>query len=600
MTVSNIKTDPHEIWGEYQDGVEYNQNLDLYETVKDNENFYNDKQWEDLNAPDLDKPTLNFIKPVVNYYVALMISDDIALNVELGAGATEEQQELIPKVLQSAVDDVMEYTNLRYHNRRVIRNAAVDADACMHVYYDPTLDSGEAVKGDIAVEVLDNTNVFFGDTSSPDVQTQPYIILSYRTLISTAQRKAELNNEDPDLVTADSEDSLYLNTDKNIDGRYATILRKYWRDDKTGHIWGCETCQNGYIKKPVDLELKRYPVAWMSWEEVKNSYHGISPVTGKIANQTFVNKMYAMAMQYSKLYSFPKVVYDKTKLKEGWNNRIGQAVGVNGNPRDTVLIDSIGAGGFNAQSLDLANQTISQTKDLMGASDAALGNVRPDNTSAIIAVQKAANAPLDIQRLVFYNFVEDVIRNMIDIMRVNYGERSYIITADDGTDVTGTFDYNELNDVAMKLKIDIGQGTYWSELMQMQTLDAMKMQNIVPDAVTYLECLPDGVIKGKQKIIDRWKQIEEQQHGMLPEGAEAPEIPENVTPMEAPEEQAEPESYAADISDEDLASLCAELEQVPEEKRMQVLEKLQLSDDTKQKIAMMLEQRGGGSENAVS
>ena len=305
-------------------------------------------------------------------------------------------------------------------------------------------------------------------------------------------------------------------------------------------------------------------------------------------------------MQYSKLYSFPKVVYDKTKLKEGWNNRIGQAVGVNGNPRDTVLIDSIGAGGFNAQSLDLANQTISQTKDLMGASDAALGNVRPDNTSAIIAVQKAANAPLDIQRLVFYNFVEDVIQNMIDIMRVNYGERSYIITADDGTDVTGTFDYNELNDVAMKLKIDIGQGTYWSELMQMQTLDAMKMQNIVPDAVTYLECLPDGVIKGKQKIIDRWKQIEEQQQGMLPEGAEASNMPENITPMEAPEEPAEPESYAADISDEDLASLCAELEQVPEEKRMQVLKKLQLSDDTKQKIAVMLEQRGGGSENAVS
>ena len=599
----NIKTDPLGIWNEYQDGISYNQNLDLYATVRDNENFYNDKQWEDLNAPDLDKPTLNFIKPVVNYYVALMISDDIALNVTLSAGSTKEQQDLIPKVLQNAVDDVMEFTNMKFLNRRAIRNAAVDADACMHVYYDPTIDTGEAVKGDIATEILDNTNVFFGDTSSPDVQSQPYIILSYRVLLSVAKRKAEQNGEDPGVVTADSEDSLYLNTDKNVDGRYATILRKYWKDEKTGHVWGCETCQNGYIKQPVDLELKRYPIAWMSWEEVKNSYHGISPVTGKIANQTFVNKMYAMAMQYSKLYSFPKVVYDKTKLKEGWNNRIGQAVAVNGNPRDTVLIDSVGAGGFNAQSLELANQTISQTKDLMGASDAALGNVRPDNTSAIIAVQKAANAPLDIQRLVFYNFVEDVIRNMIDIMRVNYGERSYLITAEDGTDVAGTFNFNELNNITMKLKIDIGQGTYWSELMQMQTLDAMKTQGIVPDAVTYLECLPDGVIKSKQKIIDRWKELEAQQQGMLPESAEEmpeaaeAEAPENVTPIEQPEE---PESYAADIPDDDLASLCAELEQVPEEKRMQVLEKLNLSDDTKQKIIMMLEDRNGGNENAVS
>ncbi|MFQ7004766.1 MAG: hypothetical protein ACLRRT_14530 [Ruthenibacterium lactatiformans] len=41
---------------------------------------------------------------------------------------------------------------------------------------------------------------------------------------------------------------------------------------------------------------------------------------------------------------------------------------------------------------------IEYTRDTMGASDAALGNVTPDNTSAIIAVQKATSMPLELQR----------------------------------------------------------------------------------------------------------------------------------------------------------------------------------------------------------
>ena len=60
-----IKTEPAQVWTEYQRGVSYNQSIGLYETVKQNNDFYNDKQWEGVNAPDLDKPVFNFLKPVV-------------------------------------------------------------------------------------------------------------------------------------------------------------------------------------------------------------------------------------------------------------------------------------------------------------------------------------------------------------------------------------------------------------------------------------------------------------------------------------------------------------------------------------------------------
>lgn len=49
---------PAEIWAEYEQGKSYNQlsDVDLYNTVRQNENFYIGKQWEGVRAPDLDKP----------------------------------------------------------------------------------------------------------------------------------------------------------------------------------------------------------------------------------------------------------------------------------------------------------------------------------------------------------------------------------------------------------------------------------------------------------------------------------------------------------------------------------------------------------------
>lgn len=50
-----IKTTPQQIWEEYQKGVSYNSELGLYDTVKQNENFFIGKQWEGVAAPDLEK-----------------------------------------------------------------------------------------------------------------------------------------------------------------------------------------------------------------------------------------------------------------------------------------------------------------------------------------------------------------------------------------------------------------------------------------------------------------------------------------------------------------------------------------------------------------
>ena len=596
-----IKKEASEIWKEYERGISYNTGINLYDNVERNNNFFNDKQWEGVNAPDLDKPVFNFLKPVVNYYTAMLISDDIATNVELAnrpgngdgqkkrgkkgaqadgkndqkalreqpvGGSTDLQagtigepslDEKIPKIIAQEVDNIIERSNMKFKNRKMIRNCAVDGDGCFYIWFDPDAETGFDYKGEIKVDLVDNTNVLFGNPSEGEVQEQPYVLIAYRRLTEEVKDEARMNGMNPDEVVADNE-SYYVNTEKDRDNDYTTVVLKMWKEKGTVHIIKCT--RNAVIKREADTEYKLYPLAWLSWETMKNCYHGISPLTGKIQNQIFVNKLYAMAMMYTTKMAFPKMLYDRTKIA-AWDNRIGKAIGVAGNPNEALFA--------NFQSADMSNNvmnmvqsTITQTKEMMGASDAALGNVKPDNTSAIIAVQKAAGMPLDIQRMDFYNFVESCVRIFIEMMRVEYGTRCVTLTDNEGNVTKEEFDFGLLKNYALNLKIDIGQGSYWSELMQVQTLDSMMKNKIIPDALTYLEAVPEGYIKNKNKIVESIRQAQGAAGGMMGAGIDGmPEMPGGQA-MGAPPSASGVQGEGAmpnpaDMSDEELQAFIADM-----------------------------------------
>ena len=205
-----------------------------------------------------------------------------------------------------------------------------------------------------------------------------------------------------------------------------TVVRRYWKEKgRNGRktVWFCEMTAGAVVRGPTDTGYSRYPIAFMPWEKVKNQYHGQAAITGMIPNQIFVNKLFAMAMQHVKQLAFPKVIYNRNLMAgRKWNNRVGEAIGVNGDP-NVAVATGFRAPDMSAQVLVMIDKVIEYTRDTMGASDAALGNVTPDNTSAIIAVQKATSMPLELQRQDFYCFVEDSVRIWMDMMAQNYGVR---------------------------------------------------------------------------------------------------------------------------------------------------------------------------------
>ena len=210
-------------------------------------------------------------------------------------------------------------------------------------------------------------------------------------------------------------------------------------------------------------------------------------------------------MEHVKKMAFPKIAYNRALLPGGWSNRAGEAIPVNGDP-NLALCANLGGADMSNQVISLIEKTISYTRDTMGASDAALGNIRPDNTSAIIAVQKSAQMPLELQRMAFYDFVEQYIRIFLEIMRVDYGLRYVNTSNQEGESFPQLTDFSQLEYLQLKLDVDVGAGSFWSELAQVQTIDNLLQNGIISDPITYLDSIPDGYIKNKAKMIAKLKE----------------------------------------------------------------------------------------------
>ena len=148
-----------------------------------------------------------------------------------------------------------------------------------------------------------------------------------------------------------------------------------------------------------------------------------------------------------------------------------------------------------SQFIDLA---ISYTQNFMGATDTALGNIRPENTSAIIAVQKASAIPLEMVRLELHRALEELGRIFVDFMASSYGRR------DAGG--KGLFDFSTLRGRSFKLKLDVGASSYWSEVTAVQTLDNLLSQGHISLA-EYLERIPDGYITGRDELLKKAQSI---------------------------------------------------------------------------------------------
>lgn len=512
--------DVKQIFDEFSKGTQNKELLGergLLEQAKINERFFIGDQWYGVQAGN-SRPLVrrNLIRRIGEYKISAVGSQPVAVNYSAEGvdtfGDTDVlayfdsfscDSDTVPK--DSEISAVMaalsgyqsvtaERVNLNGKLERALKDAYISGTSFIFTYWDDSVKTGlfadddkkSAVTGDINCQVLNLENVVLGDISCEELQNQPYIIIRETKQKSDVLREAKAygNTLKPESFS-----------DQN--GKTTVLTKLYKQYDETSRdysILATKVCEAGVIRYPFDLKIKRYPLSVFCWDKRKNCAFGESEITYLLGNQIAVNRALTAAVWATMSAGMPKMMVNDAYCSDvKITNDPGQIIRV---PVADVPLNEIVsyitpptfAPQFETLVGDLATNTLLDS----GANDVALGNVRPDNASAIIEIRQAALQPIKIYQNRFYRFCEDIASTWMEFWLHFYGCRKIKYCADNQTRYL-PFDFDRYKNLIVCTKVDVGAATVWSEAASIETLGKLLEQGVITTK-QYLERLPKGVI----------------------------------------------------------------------------------------------------------
>ncbi len=503
-------------WEEYEAGIEYKRRIGLYSHVRENERFYRGDQWAGVNSNGLPTPVFNLIKRVINYMISSVTAQPVSIRYGDEALFCSEQTEY-KRQLRDGIELLNKNAAYRYDKnkmeeliRRALLDAAISGNGVFYTYWDSECKTGQPFDGDIKTVLCDSVDLFVSNVTEPDIQSQDYVMLCGRAPVAHLQSEAAKNGVSPaDISKISAEKPQGRGAGEMFDieadnEANCTYLLKFFRNENGYVVWQKSVKQTVIAQRTT--KLKRYPVAVFAWEPVKGSFIGNAPITSLIDNQKYINKAYAMVMKHMTDTAFSKVIYDKSLIPE-WTNEVGEAIGVRGGGDVRSAAAIIGTGAMQSGFLEVISMTMSHTKELMGATDAALGEVEPQNTSAIIALQESSEIPLETVRRNLYSALEDVAMCWAEMLLTHYPTERLLPYNENGEDRAGRLpDRRAFNDSLIGARIDVGTGTRYSQVVSVNTLDKLLGGGFIT-VEQYLKRLPAGIVPESEELIEQLQQM---------------------------------------------------------------------------------------------
>ena len=503
-------------WEQYEAGKDYKRRIGLYETIRQNERFYRGQQWLSGECAELPRPVFNVVRRIIDYLICSVASTRLTVSF------TDEnlpyiKNEAERKKLRRGLEVISSNAAYRWERSgmdnkllKLLTDAAITGDGVIYCYWDSSLKTPQLFSGDIVSEVIDSVNLFVSDVNRSDLQAQDYIIVAGRASVSALRKEAyESGISDGDIakILPDS-DRTYQSGDmasfelEGADEAKATYIIKFWRED--GRVVFEKSTRECTIKR-ARTDCRLYPVAYLNWMPTKNSFHGTSPITSLIPNQKFINRAYAMAMKHMMDTAFSKVIYDKSKIPE-WTNAVGEAIAAVGGGNISDAVSVVGTGQMQSGYMELIESAIEVTKDLMGATESALGTLDAHNTSAILALQETSRIPLEQVRSAYYKCVEDMANIWVDMMCAYYpNERLIPYSTPDGGQAEAV-ELSILKNGFLCAHIDVAEISRYSAAGAQSMLDKLLDSGYL-SPVSYVKRLPSGMLIDRQTLIDELEAV---------------------------------------------------------------------------------------------
>jgi hypothetical protein len=513
---------------QYQDGLQYKKQMGFLDKWAECERFKAGQQWPPATdrTKTLPRPVVNMIKQIENHKVASVMNENIKMVFSASEVADEGSPEFKAADLYTRyADTTWEELKQQDLNEEALESAANVGTGVWHYYFDASQYGGNKLKyqGKLCGEVIDPVNYFPGNPQNRNVQQQPYNIITYRDLVANVRKEAESNGIGAEmlaLIKSDSEtqDQAYDLAKKELaDKDKLTVITKYWKEN--GEVYFLKVASGVVVKPKTNTRLKLYPLIVMQWERRKRSIFGVGDTEILIPNQKSLNLLIAMQIRSTQLTGWPKVIVDRAIVEGQVNNDPGEIINVNSGGNNNNVgnaIQYLYPGSVPNSSFNLIDSILSKTKEVAGANESALGETGGSqlNASAIMMLQKASSVPLESIKRRFYQAMEDTGNVWLDMWRVYYNtDRLVTVKNDDGNPESATFNGEKYKDVEMRMKVDIGPSSSYSETLMMTSLDKLfDTGNITLEM--YLKYAPQNVIPFKERLLKDIQAEQEQQAGM--------------------------------------------------------------------------------------
>lgn len=546
-------------WERLEAGKGFNQRLDppYYDMVDTNWEMFKGNQYVNSGTDDgLPRPVFNIIKRIITFFVASLTTAPSKIYFsQLAKKPGSNVDEIDMLVLNAEMEAFCERIKLDSKVRDMYKDAAITGDFALHLYMDadkkPYGGAFSDIIGEICCDVVDGTNVYFGNPNNIDTQAQPYILVTGRDMVADLQAEYNEFQKDKQDLTADNDNEYQAGNDAKIEietldgtgkATYVLMYEKKKQKDGSTKVFVSKSIKDVVIYDNVDTGLSLYPVIFGNWERQKNNYHGLALCTTIIPNQIFINRMFAMAMKNLMDTAFPKAIYDKNRLS-GWSNRVGVAIPVeNMAPGENIsnVARYLEPGTMSPQIIQMINLAWDYTKESLGGNDAMMGSVNPEMASgaAISVTAKQAAVPLTTPKNNMYDALESLGNIFLDMVVNSYGERPVIMDKDNEMDeqekTVVMYDFAKLKDVYLSTKVDVGAITPYDEMADRMTYENFLKEGLITFE-EFIEAYPD-LFKNKDKILQRIASTEAM--------AQQPEIPVQGDQVD-PEQQMYEEMFAS-------------------------------------------------------
>lgn len=544
-----------ETWELYEKGKKYLRQYNVYEDTDKNYRFYNGNQWEGAKIEGIEQAQYNFIETIVNYKVSTINQNLWAMNFSSQNFENKEFRQTaedVCKMLNRKAAKIWEKDQMDYKIRIVSDDAAINDEGVIYVDYNT--DKNEPVN-----EIINKNNIQFGNEQSSDIQSQPYILISQRLPIATADKIAEqegVSQEKRRYIVGDNYTFEEAGDEAKLekDGM-TTVVTKMWKENGTVHY--SQATRYVDLITDEDTKLTLYPVAHFIWKDKKGWSRGEGEVRSLIPNQLELNKTLARVLLSTKNCAFPQKVANMEKIANpDAISTVGGIIKVQGGQSVDDVHKIFGYVQPTTMSTDvskLMSDLISITRDLKNSGDIATGGINPEQASgkAILAVQEASQQPLVKQLTGLKRFIEDLARIWLDMWTV-YTPDGMTLEREETDPMTGE-EYVELVNIPSSVlenlqgtvKVDITPKGAFDKYARELSLENYLKQGFfqaqrVSELKYYAEALPDDSVAPKQELLDICDKIMEEQQKIAEINARAQLMQQNYNNFISgtPEDQA--------------------------------------------------------------